>query len=76
MLREYIGTGKTIEEATNAAKAGLNAPLTADIEFEVLVRPQKKFLGLFGGADAQVKASYEDGVKEKKPNKKQPKGLI
>jgi len=73
MLREYIGTGKTIEEATVAAKAGLNAPLTADIEFEVLVRPQKKILGLFGGADAQVKASYEDGVKEKKPNKKQPK---
>jgi spoIIIJ-associated protein len=73
MLKEYIGTGKTIEEATIAAKAGLNAPLTADIEFEVLVRPQKKFLGLFGGADAQVKASYDDGVKEKKANKKQPK---
>lgn len=73
MLREYIGIGKTIEEATVAAKAGLNAPLTADIEFEVLVRPQKKIFGLFGGADAQVKASYEDGVKEKKPNKKQPK---
>jgi len=73
MLREYIGTGKTIEEATNAAKAGLNAPLTAEIKFEVLVRPQKKILGLFGGADAQVKASYEDGVKEKKQNKKQPK---
>ena len=73
MLREYIGTGKTIEEATNAAKAGLNAPLTADVNFEVIARPQKKFLGLFGGADAQVKASYEDGVKEKKTNKKQPK---
>lgn len=71
MIKEYIGTGKTIEEATNAAKAGLNAPLTANVKFEVLVRPQKKFLGLFGGADAQVKASYDDGVKES--NKKQPK---
>lgn len=72
MIKEYIGTGKTIEEATNAAKAGLNAPLTANVKFEVIVRPQKKILGLFGGADAQVKASYDDGVKEK-DNKKQPK---
>ena len=73
MLKEYIGTGKTIEEATNAAKAGLSAPLTADVKIEVLTMPQKKFLGLFGGADAEVKASYDDGVKEKKQNKKQPK---
>ncbi len=73
MLKEYIGTGKTIEEATAVAKAGLNAPLTADIKIEVITMPQKKFLGLFGGADAQVKASYDDGVKEKKPNKKQNK---
>jgi spoIIIJ-associated protein len=73
MLKEYIGTGKTIEDATAAAKAGLNAPLTADVKIEVITMPQKKFLGLFGGADAQVKASYDDGVKEKKANKKQPK---
>ena len=73
MLKEYIGTGKTIEDATAAAKAGLNAPLTADIKIEVITMPQKKFLGLFGGADAQVKASYDDGVKEKKQNKKQNK---
>lgn len=73
MLKEYIGTGKTVEEATAMAKAGLNAPLTADIKIEVITLPQKKFLGLFGGADAEVKASYDDGVKEKKPNKRQPK---
>lgn len=71
MIKEYIGTGKTIEEATTVAKAGLKAPLTADIKIEVITMPQKKFLGLFGGADAQVKASYDDGVKEKKQNKKQ-----
>ena len=70
MLKEYIGTGKTIEEATAVAKAGLNAPLSADIKIEVIAMPQKKFLGLFGGADAQVKASYDDGVKEKKQNNK------
>ncbi|MBQ9531013.1 MAG: KH domain-containing protein [Eubacterium sp.] len=73
MLKEYIGTGKTIEDATAVAKAGLNAPLTADVKIEVIAMPQKKFLGLFGGADAQVKASYDDGVKEKKANKKQNK---
>lgn len=73
MIKEYIGTGKTIEEATNAAKAGLRAPLSADIKIEVITMPQKKFLGLFGGADAEVKASYDDGTKEKKANKKQSK---
>lgn len=73
MIKEYIGTGKTIEEATNLAKAGLNAPLTADIKIEVIEMPRKKILGLFGGADARVKASYDDGRKEKKANKKQTK---
>ena len=73
MIREYIGTGKTIEEATSLAKAGLNAPLTANVKIEVIDMPQKKFLGLFGGADAKVKASYDDGVKEKKANKKPAK---
>lgn len=67
MIKEFIGTGKTIEEATLAAKTGLNAPAAADIKIEVVTMPAKKFLGLFGGSDAQVKASYEDGKKEKKP---------
>ena len=72
MIKEFIGTGKTIEEATLSAKAGLNAPLTADVKIEIVVMPKKKVLGLFGGCDAQVKASYDDGRKEKKakPKKK------
>lgn len=72
MIKEFIGTGKTIDEATLSAKAGLNAPLTADVKIEVVQMPKKKVLGLFGGCDAQVKASYDDGVKEKKqkPKKK------
>ena len=72
MIKEFIGTGKTIEEATLSAKAGLNAPLTADVKIEIVVMPKKKVLGLFGGCDAQVKASYDDGKKEKKakPKKK------
>lgn len=66
MIKEFIGTGKTIDEATLAAKTGLNAPMTADVKIEVIAMPKKKVLGLFGGCDAQVKASYDDGKKEKK----------
>ena len=64
MIKEFIGTGKTIEEASLSAKAGLNAPATADVKIEVIQMPKKKVLGLFGGADAKVKAWYEDGKKE------------
>lgn len=73
MIKEFIGTGSTIEQATQNAKIGLNAPLSADVKIEVVAMPQKKFLGLFGGSDAKVKASYDDGVKEKKAPKKAPK---
>lgn len=75
MIKEFIGTGKTIDEATLAAKTGLNAPMTADVKIEVVAMPKKKVLGLFGGSDAQVKASYDDGKKEKKqakPKKSKP----
>lgn len=65
MIKEFIGTGKTIEEATTAAKLGLNAPLTVDVKIEIVAMPKKKVLGLFGGNDAQVKASYDDGKKER-----------
>lgn len=73
MIKEFVGTGKTIDEATVAAKTGLNAPATADIKIEVVQMPKKKVLGMFGGADAQVKASYDDGRKEKKPKPKKEK---
>lgn len=75
MIKEFIGTGKTIEEATKAAHAGLNAPSSADVKIEVVAMPQKKLFGLFGGSDAKVKASYDDGKKEKKmqPRKDAPK---
>jgi len=73
MIKEFIGTGKTIEDATQAAKAGLGAPATADVRIEIVEMPRKKILGLFGGADAQVKASFDDGRKEKKQGKKNNK---
>lgn len=70
MIKEFIGTGKTIEEASLSARAGLNAPATADVNIEVIQMPKKKVLGLFGGADAKIKAWYDDGRKEKKPQPK------
>ncbi len=74
MIKEFIGKGKTVEEATAAAKAGLNAPALADVNIEVIQMPKKKTLGLFGGKDAEVKAWFDDGRKEKKPQpKKAPK---
>ena len=74
MIKEYIATGKTVEAAIAAARAGLRAPdkFSLDVHTEILEYPRKKILGLFGGADAKVRAYYDDGVSEKKQkNKKQ-----
>lgn len=70
MIKEFIGTGATVEDAIAAAKTGLNAPAMASVSVEVIAMPKKKVLGLFGGKDAQVKAWYDDGVKERKPQPK------
>lgn len=73
MIKEYIGTGKDVETATQLAKAGLNAPAMADVKVEIIEMPKKGFLGI-GAKLAKVKASYDDGVKEKKEApKKSPK---
>ena len=75
MIKEALGVAATIEEAQKMAIASLNAPLDADVKVEIVSFPKKKVLGLFGGADAQVKAYYDDGKEEKKEApkaKKQP----
>ncbi len=66
MIKEAIGVASTIEEARKIALQNLNAPLEADVTVEIVTMPKKKLLGLFGGADAQVKAFYDDGKKEAK----------
>ena len=87
MKYEYIGTGKTREAAAKAAidglmaqlaKAGVKKPNEAELHEEVIALPKKKFFGLLGSSDAEVKVSYDDGRKErklqpKKPAKPQPK---
>lgn len=76
MKYEYIGKGKTREAAAKAAvdglmaqlaKAGIKKPNTAEFHEEVIALPKKKFFGLLGSSDAEVKVSYEDGRKERKP---------
>ena len=59
MIIEQIGTGKTVEEATLAAKALLNAPVDADVKIDILDIGRKGFL-FIKGTDAKVKASYDD----------------
>lgn len=73
MIKEYIATGRTPEAALANAKAGLNAPakFALEVKSEVLEMPRKRLLGLLGSAPAKARAYYDDGVKEKKPPKKQ-----
>ncbi len=84
MIKEYIGEGKDLIEATVAAKEGLINTLGLknedDIKIEVICDFKKKTLGLFGGSMAKVKASIELPEKrlekkktEKKPEKKTEK---
>ncbi len=70
MIKEATGVASTIEEARQKALRALNAPQEADVKVEIVQQPKKKILGLFGGADAKVKAYYDDGKSEKKPAQK------
>lgn len=69
MIKEAVATGATIEEAQQAAVLMLDAPISAEIQFEILTMPEKKVFGLFGGKQAEVRAYYE-APDEKKPSKK------
>ncbi len=75
MIKEAVATGATIEEAQQAAVLSLNAPISAEIQFEVISFPEKKKFGLFGGKPAEVRAFYEaeDEKTEEKPVKNSQK---
>lgn len=79
MKYEYIGKGKTREDAARAAvqglmaelaKAGVKNPNTAEFHEEVIALPKKKLFGLLGSSDAEVKVSFDDGRKERRPQPK------
>ena len=59
LIKEAFATGATIEEAIANAKAALNAPEDVDVVSEIVERPQKKILGIFGGTPAKARAYYE-----------------
>ncbi|MBR4642981.1 MAG: Jag N-terminal domain-containing protein [Selenomonadaceae bacterium] len=67
MAKMIEKTGKTIEEAIQAAVAELGVDRD-DLEIEVLEEPSKKFLGLFGGTPAKIRAT----VKEPPPKIEEP----
>ena len=66
MIKEAIGVAASVDDARKMAVENLHAPIDADVKVEILTFPKKKVLGLFGGADAQVRAYYDDGVEDKK----------
>ena len=75
MIKEARGFGADVLEAKENAIANLGANIDEDIQFEVITSEKKKFLGLFGGRQAEVRVFVEvpdpKPKKEKKPAKKQ-----
>ncbi len=63
MRREVIKTAKSVEEAIALACAELGVD-QENAEIEVLAVPQAKKFLFFGGSDAKVKVSIDDGVAE------------
>lgn len=72
LIKEYIGEGLDLLEATSNAKDGLMQTLGLDndddIKIEIVCDFKKKALGLFGGTKAKVKAFIE--LPDPKPEKK------
>lgn len=65
MIREAIGVGETELDALNDAKKQLGLDESADVEFELIQRAEKKKFGLFGGAPAKVKVTLPESSEDK-----------
>ena len=72
MIKEARGFGATLEQAQENALKELNASEMDDVQFEVISMPKKKILGIFGGSQAEVKATIEVAEKKNKSGKKTP----
>lgn len=73
MIKEAIGFGDTVDEAKEDAILKLGAKIEEDVQIEIISLPKKKVLGLFGGAQAEVKAYVERPDKPAKKNNKPAK---
>lgn len=73
MIKEAIGFGATVDEAKEDAILKLGAKIEEDVQIEIISLPKKKILGLFGGAQAEVKAYVERPDKPAKKNNKPAK---
>lgn len=65
LIKEAFGTGNTVEEAIESAKAALQAPENVNVQTEIVELPTKKLLGLFGGSPAKARAFYESSPIDK-----------
>ena len=45
MIKQAIGKADTVEAAKEQALLELNAPLDAEVQFEIIALPKKKTLG-------------------------------
>ncbi len=76
MAKVIEKTGKTIEEAIQAAAAEFGVEEN-ELEVEILEEPSKKFLGLFGGTPAKIRATLKISeppqiISEVKPVEEEP----
>ena len=63
MKKEVITTGKTVDDAVEAAVRALGAPAADKISFTVIDEPKKGLFGI-GAVPAKISASYQPGGAE------------
>lgn len=59
MATMIVTTGKTVDEAIQAAVEQLNVP-QSELEIEILETPTKRLFGLFGETPAKIRATFKE----------------
>lgn len=77
IIKEAIGTGRTVSEAQENARDQLSVGLDEEVQFEIISDFKKKVLGIFGGSEARVRAYVEgpDPAPKKEKALKQDKNF-
>ncbi len=66
-MKSYEFTGKTVEEALQAAVNELGVS-KEELEYEILEEPSKGFLGIFGGKPAKIAVTVKENHVQKTVN--------